>query len=102
MDIGNTLYTERVIMKDVLDEMRPKNVCLSIKDQTTVLFRKLEMVIRANHYNLKVFGTVLCRYPSTCDVGNVILTEYRELPFAYIDICNYDYICRCETPKSQR
>ena len=79
MDVGNTLYTERVIGKDVVDEMRPKNVCLSIKDQTTVLFTTLEMVIRANHYNLKVFGSVLCKYPSTCDVGNAILTEYREL-----------------------
>ena len=66
-------------MKDVLDEMRPKNVYLSIEDQTTVLFTTLEMVIHANHYNLKVFGTVLCKYRSTWDVGNAILTEYRKL-----------------------
>ena len=79
MDIGNTLYIEKVIGKDVLDEMRQKNVCLSINDQTTVLFTTLEMIIRANHYNLKVFGSVLCKYPSTCDVGIAILTEYREL-----------------------
>ena len=79
MDVADTLYIERVIGNDVLDEMRPKNVRLSIKDQTRVLFTTLEMVIRANHYNLKVFGTILCRYPSTCDVGNAILTEYREL-----------------------
>ena len=78
MDVGDTLYTERVIGKDVLNKMRSKSVCL-IKDQTTVLFTALEMVIRANHYNLKVFGTVLCKFPSTCDVGNAILKEYREL-----------------------
>ena len=66
-------------MKDVLDEMRPKNVYLSIEDQTKVLFTTLEVVIRANHYNLKVFGTVLCKNQSTWDVGNAILKEYRKL-----------------------
>ena len=84
MDVGDTLYTERVIGKDVLDEMRPKGVCLSIKDQTRVLFTTLEMVIRANHYNLKVFGSVLCEDPSTCDVGNAILKEYRKLSISMI------------------
>ena len=87
MDVANILYTERVIGKDVLDEMRPQNVCLSIKDQTTVLFTTLEMVIRANHYNLKLFASVLCKYASTCDVGNGILTEYREL-----SICIHCYL----------
>ena len=92
MDVAATLYAERVIMKDVLDEMRPESGCLSINDQTTLLLKKVEMVIRGYHYNLKVFCSVLCKYQSTFDVGSAILTEYRELSILH-SLVIYKWLC---------
>ena len=71
--IAEYMYTEDAFTLEQLERIKD-----STGDEKKALFTALESAVSENHYNLKIFATVLLEEQDTYSIGKSLLSKYSE------------------------